>query len=150
MGKLYFAYGSNLFAKQMKERCPSSVPVGRAILRGYELTFKDNGRGRGVASISPKKKSKVHGYIYELTKECEATLDKFEGVKSKVYKKEYVQVESGSGDLTCLTYIMYDNFKEAMPKLDYFKKIYNGYGDWYLPKNDLLSRMKQFKNQFTK
>lgn len=148
MKQLYFAYGSNLLLTQMKSRCPLSVPVERAILRDYELVYKDNGRGRGVASIEYKKGSKVYGAIYELTDKCEKTLDKFEGVP-RVYTKQFVTVESRSGEIECLTYCMLPHFKLSMPKLDYFMKIYNGYDDWFLSRKHLTKNIKEFKKQFT-
>ncbi|KAI1771156.1 hypothetical protein F4818DRAFT_214208 [Hypoxylon cercidicola] len=42
-GSLYFAYGSNLSSSQMRDRCPSSTPVGLARLCGW--TWLINKRG---------------------------------------------------------------------------------------------------------
>ena len=43
--KLYIAYGSNLNLNQMSMRCPEAMPVGTAMLDGWQLTF------RGVATL---------------------------------------------------------------------------------------------------
>ena len=34
---LYFAYGSNLNAAQMKQRCPDSEGISAAVLDGWQL-----------------------------------------------------------------------------------------------------------------
>jgi len=43
----YIAYGSNLNLTQMAFRCPTAKPVGSAMLKGWQLTF------RGVATLEP-------------------------------------------------------------------------------------------------
>ena len=51
--RLYFAYGSNINLEQMAVRCPAAQVVGPAVLDGYELLFRGNRRGTGVATIEP-------------------------------------------------------------------------------------------------
>ena len=51
--RLYFAYGSNINLNQMAVRCPAAQVVGPAVLDGYELLFRGNRRGTGVATIEP-------------------------------------------------------------------------------------------------
>jgi hypothetical protein len=50
---LYFAYGSNMHAGQMKERCPSATFLCRAKLPAHRLAFtlRSCRRGCGVADI---------------------------------------------------------------------------------------------------
>lgn len=50
--RLYFAYGSNINLEQMAVRCPAALMVGPAVLDGYELLFRGNRRGAGVAPPS--------------------------------------------------------------------------------------------------
>ena len=59
--KLYFAYGSNINLEQMAYRCPTAQVVGPVTLEGYELLFRGNARGSGVATIAPKEGHQVHG-----------------------------------------------------------------------------------------
>ncbi|KAI1455774.1 hypothetical protein F4805DRAFT_259779 [Annulohypoxylon moriforme] len=40
---LYFAYGSNLSPTQMKDRCPSSPPIGLAYLPGWTWLINERG-----------------------------------------------------------------------------------------------------------
>ena len=44
----YGAFGSNLNRRQMKERCPESIPCEATTLQGYMLCF------RSVADVIPK------------------------------------------------------------------------------------------------
>ena len=53
-GKLYFAYGSNINLDQMAQRCPDAQVVGPVTLENYELLFRGNLRGAGVATIAPR------------------------------------------------------------------------------------------------
>ena len=45
---LYFAYGSNLYHKQMKKRCKQSKYIKCYILKNYKLSFRNNFLGGGV------------------------------------------------------------------------------------------------------
>ena len=51
---MYFAYGSNINLDQMAYRCPAAQVVGPVVLEGYELLFRGNASGNGVATIKPK------------------------------------------------------------------------------------------------
>ena len=48
---LYFAYGSNINLNQMAVRCPDAKVVEPAVLENYELLFRGNAHGYGVATI---------------------------------------------------------------------------------------------------
>ena len=53
---LYFAFGSNLYQKQMKKRCKDSKYIGCHKLKGYKLVFRHMYYGGGVADVERKKK----------------------------------------------------------------------------------------------
>lgn len=84
--RLYFAYGSNINLNQMAVRCPAAQVVGPAVLDGYELLFRGNRRGTGVATIEPLHGSQVHGLLWNLTPACEQSLDIYEGYP-RLYEK---------------------------------------------------------------
>ncbi len=65
---LYFAYGSNMHAGQMKERCPSAKFVCRANCPhiGWPLPAMSVSRGCGVADILRDETNDVWGVVYEL------------------------------------------------------------------------------------
>ena len=39
--RLYIAYGSNINLEQMANRCPNSKVIGKEMLKGYELEFRE-------------------------------------------------------------------------------------------------------------
>ncbi len=88
---LYFAYGSNINLDQMAQRCPNAEPLGVVVLNGYELQFRGNSRGAGVATIAPKRGGKVYGLLWNITEKCEASLDIYEGYP-RLYTKKQVSV----------------------------------------------------------
>ena len=88
---LYFAYGSNLFHKQMKKRCKDSIYLKCFILKNYKLYFRNNYLGGGVADIQKKKKHKVLGAIYKISKRDEKKLDVYENFP-KTYIKKYFRL----------------------------------------------------------
>ena len=88
---LYFAYGSNINLEQMSYRCPTAQVVGPVTLEGYELLFRGNARGSGVATIAPKEGHQVHGVLWKITRACETSLDFYEGYP-RLYEKEPVTV----------------------------------------------------------
>ena len=76
MKQLYFAYGANINADDMAWRCPKACPVGAFELRNWQLELYCH------ATIEPKQGSSVHGLMWELTEDCERSLDVFEGYPS--------------------------------------------------------------------
>ena len=97
---LYFAYGSNLDWNQMKERCPSAMFYGIAVLRDHKLAFtrRSQKRGCGVADAVPEDGCTIWGAIYEINNREVATLDVSEGyqpgreTKKNAYRREQKHV----------------------------------------------------------
>lgn len=77
----YFAFGSNLDRQQMKQRCPDSTLVARAILPNHAIGFTGySGRwGGAVATVVEKRGAETEGLLYELTDEDLLLLDGYEG-----------------------------------------------------------------------
>ncbi len=77
---LYFAYGSNLDAEQMRERCPGSSPRFRARLFDHRLDFTHYSRrwSGGAADVRPHPHGVVWGVVYALAADHLAVLDSFE------------------------------------------------------------------------
>ncbi len=81
---LYFAYGSNLDADQMRERSPDSRVLFRARLLHHRLDFTHYSRrwSGGAADIVPEDGGLVWGVIY--TQVDLIRLDRFEGGYERV------------------------------------------------------------------
>ncbi len=91
---LYFAYGSNLCARQMGERCPGSRPSGLAVLKGARLVFPRRSVrwGGGVAGWVVDVGSHLEGVLYELSELHLEALDRIEGVGEGRYRRTLVEV----------------------------------------------------------
>lgn len=136
MGKkmIYFAYGSNLNLRQMKQRCPDARPIGVAKLPGHRLVF------RGVADVIPNRQGgSVMGVIWEITPRCLKELDRYEGYPH-LYGRRYCTV-IGEDDGILREAIVYYMKKGdlAPPSRGYWKVIMEGYNDFCMvPRRDLL------------
>lgn len=125
---LYFAYGSNMNAVRFRERCPSSAPLCRAVLRDHRFIITK----RGYANIVPAPRQTVHGLLCALTSEDEKVLDRCEGVPT-YYKKHNLTVQTDGGyTLNALVYI--DSVVDpGTPKAGYLEIILAGARHHQLP-----------------
>jgi gamma-glutamylcyclotransferase len=128
----YFAYASNLNQKQMRERCPDSEPLFKAILPNHKLIFagwRRKWRG-GVATIKPSRDEKVYGAVYEISERCLRVLDRHEGYPT-VYNRFNVLVIKEDGEaVEAVTYIRREQSEETKPSQEYIEVIRQGYKDW--------------------
>ncbi len=85
MQALYFAYGSNLASRRMRERVPGARAVGRARLEGWRLVADKPGRD-GSAKLNVVRDAEAHvwGALWELRGEDLVVLDRFEGGYARV------------------------------------------------------------------
>lgn len=119
--KLYAAYGSNLNLRQMSVRCPDAKPVGKAMLKGWQLLF------RGVATLEPKADAETPVGIWEITPADEVALDRYEGYP-RLYRKEFTEVAIKGEKLKAMLYLMNDGLP-SMPTKWYLDAIAQGYED---------------------
>jgi hypothetical protein len=131
---LYFAYGSNINLGQMAYRCPAAQVVGSVTLDHYELLFR---RG-GFATIAPKEGETVTGLLWNITPDCEHSLDRYEGYP-RFYDKRTVAVRDSYGqEFSAMVYIMDARFREPMLPSDvYYKGIWEGYRQNGMPTESL-------------
>lgn len=97
--RFYFAYGSNMNQAQMRERCPDSKLVGKAVLKDYKIGFSilsPSWRG-GCADVVQSLGDQVWGLLYEVSEEDLESLNKFEGHPYK-YKRFTATVTDESGE----------------------------------------------------
>ena len=77
---LYAAYGSNLDPARMLVRCPHSPFRGTGWLSGWRLTFggESHGWDGAMATIVENTSSQVFVSLYDVTREDERELDRWE------------------------------------------------------------------------
>jgi len=121
---LYFAYGSNLWRRQMVMRCPGQRAIGAGRLPGWRWIIT----ARGYASIVRSEPDYVLGTAYDLSESDVLSLDRFEGVDQGHYRKERIRVDVEGRSLDCLVYID-PVVEEGSPQEEYIVRINNGIHD---------------------
>jgi gamma-glutamylcyclotransferase (GGCT)/AIG2-like uncharacterized protein YtfP len=136
MTNLYIAYGSNLNVRQMAHRCPAARIVGTTEIRDTRLVF------RGVADVVRQEGMTVPVGVWKITAACEAALDRYEGVGSGMYRKEYVTFDDGE---RALLYVMNSKGIYA-PSSFYLDAIREGYRDFGLDEAPLREAVAHAKS----
>ncbi len=147
MKRYYLAYGSNLNIEQMKWRCPTAKAIGTAEIHGYELLFKGSKTG-AYLTIEKKKRSKVPVAVWEVQKEDEEALDRYEGYPRFYYKQELEMVSSGKGGAKgekakAFVYIMHEDRKLGIPSEFYVETCLRGYASFGFDKKILLKAIEK-------
>ena len=131
---LYFAYGSNLNHFQMKRRCKDSIFLKKIKLKDFRLTFRSKYR---AADIEPKKNSIVPGALFEISKNDEKKLDRYEDFPI-LYKKIYFYYYGKK----VMTYTMNKKTSFKFPTERYLNVVKRGYKDCNLDSTFLYKALK--------
>lgn len=120
----YFAYGSNMSALQLKQRCADSFLVGTGYLPGHRVVMN----GRNVATVIPDPHHDAWGVIALMTPGDLTILDGYEGLDKGNYVRETrkVTVKSGDYELPCEVYIATDDREGYPPRPGYLERILYG------------------------
>ena len=73
---LYFAFASNISPRTLQSRCPGSLYVGLAVLKGYKFLISSLGFGNVVHTGNNA--DEVFGSLYFLTRQNEKAMDEAE------------------------------------------------------------------------
>lgn len=93
MGRPYFAYASNMDTAQMAERCPGATLVDGAVVAAMTFVITS----QGYANIVPDANRVVFGILWDITPGDEASLDRYEGIRPGLYRKEEMEVLTTGG-----------------------------------------------------
>jgi hypothetical protein len=137
---LYFAYGSNLDAEQMKQRCPSARMRFTAELPDHRLGFtyfSKRWRG-GAADLLPEEGSSIWGVVWELARAELPLLDGFEAG----YHRIGLTVRCGDGELQdVLSYTVRGEKGSFPPTAAYRDKMLRWGAHWAFP-DDYLDALR--------
>tara|TARA_B110000495_G_scaffold178939_1_gene172018 strand:+ start:207 stop:587 length:381 start_codon:yes stop_codon:yes gene_type:complete len=112
----------------MNDRCPNNSKIGIGQLSGYRWIIST----RGYANVVKSSNDDVWGVIYEISIQDEAKLDGYEGVSTKCYLKENLDILIDRRIKNCLTYV--DPITEVgIPSYTYSNTINEGILDSKLP-----------------
>lgn len=148
--KIYGAYGSNTHIEQMAHRCPKAKVIGTGWISNCQLTFR--GVNNGVANIEYHRGRKVPVLIWEITEDCENSLDRYEGYPSLYIKKD-IEVNLENGDkVTAMVYVMTKQYEDcpAEPSRYYLDTIWNGYKQNKMPVSFLRQAVNETTDMITK
>jgi hypothetical protein len=117
---LYAAYGSNMDAAQMAERCPHSPQSGTGWLDGWRLTFggEDLGWEGALATVVEESRSRVFVVLYEMSDRDEQSLDQWDGATLGYYTKLKVRVSALDSDVLAWLYVL-DAYEGGLPSARY-------------------------------
>lgn len=118
----YFAYGSNLNTKRLRDRVGNWQDAKKGILENYELTFDSRGRADAIE----KPGGRVFGVLYLLTDEQLKTLGEYEGVHSGFYKREGVKVKVNGRLVNAIAYVKVMKTYFSTPPAEYLELIITG------------------------
>jgi gamma-glutamylcyclotransferase (GGCT)/AIG2-like uncharacterized protein YtfP len=133
----YFAYGSNMNHKQMKERCPESHFLGSAKLVNYKLVFDGHSSiwDGAVANIVESKNDYVLGGLFEITESDFDSLDRSEGYSSKIYNRKYFSVIPNKNKIDNVISYFRIGKTPGKPSEKYKEQILQGVKDCGLPED---------------
>ena len=117
---LYAAYGTNMDAEQMLERCPHSPSRGPGWLVGWRITFggEDLGWEGALATVVEDVGSQVYVMVYDVPSPDEKTLDRWESASTGLYRKIRVRVQMLTGEELCWLYVL-DGYEGGLPSARY-------------------------------
>jgi hypothetical protein len=126
----YFAYGSNMCAEQMAERCPGAIASGVAELPGWRFAINR----RGVATLLKDPDACAAGLLWDLSAACEVALDRYEGIAGGHYRK----LEMAVGGSQALVYLAADS-RPGMPRSGYLERILTACDQLGIPTAEIAS-----------
>jgi gamma-glutamylcyclotransferase len=96
----YFAYGSNLSTRYMRQYCPSASFVIKADLANYRVEFRHYSQAMqgGISSIVEAPGELVQGVIYEVASDEIVAMDAQESVAEGIYRRQAFLVLGEDGN----------------------------------------------------
>ena len=123
----YFAYGSNMSARRIRHRLGWSPSRTSVILPNYLLTFNKQSNDGGKANIQSSIGDEVEGILYFVSDVDLLTLDKYEGVDEKQYKRQDFEVQDlNRHPMSAIAYVAINTGKEARPTREYLNYMLEG------------------------
>jgi cation transport regulator ChaC len=143
---LYFAYGSNMAAAQMRGSCPGAQLMHRsARLDGHQLDFRRmSQRWQGGASdIVACDGAGVFGCVWELPEDDIPRLDRREGVAVGAYRQVPVTLTADDESIPAFTYTVVEKSPHPVaPTAEYARLMLDGAAELGLPL-DYQAHMKR-------
>ena len=118
----YIAYGSNMVEEQMAHRCPGAKLIGTGYLPNHRLEFYLH----ATVERTQAHGAKVPVAVWEISKEDERSLDRYEGFPTYYTKHRRRVVMNDGSELWGMVYIM-NMIRPQLPTPAYYNGIHNAY-----------------------
>jgi len=143
MNKIYyFAYGSNMNHKQIKERCKNAKFISRVYLEDYDFVYDGYSHLRrgAVANIIPKQGSRVWGGLFEIDESGLKELDKCEGYPRCYQRKQIIVKDDNNKEYQAYVYFR-EPLEKGIPSEEYRNIVIRGAKDCNLPENYIKEKL---------
>ena len=111
---LYFAYGTNMFSRRLKETiAPSAVAIDIGFVQGRRFSFgkvSRDGSGKCDIEATNNAKDRAYGVLYRINAKEKSDLGEAEGLGIG-YSEANVQIVTATGTQTAMTFVA--SYKEA-------------------------------------
>ena len=120
----YFAYGSNMSTRRLRQRVPSANRIGRAMLQGHQLKFhkiSNDGSAKCDALYTGGPEDTVLGVLFEIPAPDSPILDRVEGLGFG-YERKQVMVELDDGNRFEAFVYYATRINPALKPFDWYKQ----------------------------
>lgn len=120
----YFAFGSNMSVKRLRERVPSAIARGAYRLLRHDLRFHKQGMDGSAkcdAFYTGSEWDVIHGVLYTINSEEKPVLDQAEGL-GLGYELKEVSVVSGQGRAVSAFLYYATHIDESLQPFSWYKQ----------------------------
>jgi len=140
----YFAYGSNMSLRRLRERIESVHTLGIYTLDHHELRFHKAGKDGSAkcdAYFTGKFNHAIHGVLYRISDAGKTVLDRIEGVGSGYEEKIVRLCDAGGNIVEAVTYYATHIDEKLLPFHWYKEHVLVGARETGLPE-DYIARIE--------
>jgi gamma-glutamylcyclotransferase len=137
---LYFAYGSNMSSRRLKERVPTARAIGIGFVEGRRLAFHKLGvDGSGKCDIpeSDDPSNRVYGVLYEILESDWMSLDRAEGEGTHYHRVRMMVSRPNQSGVEAYVYVADPGQIRAdlKPTAEYRQHVLDGVREHSVPVN---------------
>lgn len=132
----YFAYGSNMSERRLRERVPGAERIGVYTLFAHSLRFhklSSDGSGKCDALFTGSSYDYVIGALFEISDEEKKDLDRAEGLGYGYEQKIVSLIDAKGNDLNAITYYATRTDPSLLPYTWYLYHVIHGANETGVP-----------------
>ena len=134
----YLAYGMNSNKNSMAQRCPAAKSLGSVVLEGHKLAFKH------FCDAIVDEQSYMVCALWDITENCERSLDALEGYPHFYGKKE-VEVIYNGRNIRAMIYYMKDYYDYGIPSRSYLDMVVEGYRQHNIEVSQIVDALEELE-----